>query len=413
MPTKDSRSPTGKHRRLLRAACLGATAIALAACNGSKNAYVPPPPPKVAVAQPLEQPITLYLYLTGNTSPINSVDLVARVQGFLTDIDYVDGAAVKAGAKLFGIERDQYQAQLDQAKATLASNQATLTYNQAEYQRQAALGRNDFASQATVQEWKSKAEQAQADVMNSQAAIETAQINLNYTTVIAPFDGIVTRHLVDKGALVGFGSPTKLAAIIQLDPIYVYFTLSEPQILRIKVNNAKAGIEFRTTDLSSIPVEIGLQGEDGFPHLGHMDYAAPQVDASTGTLEVRALFDNHERGLLPGLFVRVRTPVERLDKAILAPDVALGASQEGRYLLVVGQDNVVQRRLVKTGDRQGPYRIIESGLDPGDWVVTEGVQRALPGAKVDPQRTKLSAQWETPAESDGAAKPATAEPAKR
>ena len=227
------------------------------------------------------------------------------MQGFLTDIDYVDGAAVKAGTKLFGIERDQYQAQLDQAKATLASNQATLTYNQAEYQRQAALGRNDFASQATVQEWKSKAEQAQADVMNSQAAIETAQINLNYTTVTAPFDGVVTRHLVDRGALVGFGSPTKLATIIQLDPIYVYFTLSEPQILRIKVNNAKAGIEFRTTDLSSIPVEIGLQGEDGFPHVGHMDYAAPQVDASTGTLEVRGLFDNQRpraaaRSLRPG-----------------------------------------------------------------------------------------------------------------
>ena len=218
------------------------------------------------------------------------------MQGFLTDIDYVDGAAVKAGTKLFGIERDQYQAQLDQAKATLASNQATLTYNQAEYQRQAALGRNDFASQATVQEWKSKAEQAQADVMNSQAAIETAQINLNYTTVAAPFDGVVTRHLVDRGALVGFGSPTKLATIIQLDPIYVYFTLSEPQILRIKVNNAKAGIEFRTTDLSNIPVEIGLQGEDGFPHVGHMDYAAPQVDASTGTLEVRGLFDNKDAG---------------------------------------------------------------------------------------------------------------------
>ena len=377
---------------------------------------MPPPPPKVTVAQPLQQPVTLYLNLTGNTSPINSVDLVARVQGFLTDIDYVDGAAVKAGTKLFGIERDQYQAQLDQAKATLASNQATLTYNQAEYQRQAALGRNDFASQATVQEWKSKAEQAQADVMNSQAAIETAQINLNYTTVAAPFDGIVTRHLVDKGALVGFGSPTKLATIIQLDPIYVYFTLSEPQILRIKVNNAKAGIEFRTTDLSSIPVEIGLQGEDGFPHVGHMDYAAPQVDASTGTLEVRGLFDNQRRGLLPGLFVRVRTPVEKLDKAILAPDVALGTSQEGRYLLVVGPDNVVQRRNVKTGDREGSYRIIKSGLDPGDWIVTEGVQRAIPGAKVDPQRTKLSEaaadQGGVPAAPSEPAKPAAADQAK-
>ncbi len=197
MLTQKPCSSTRVRGRVFRAACVVAATIALAACNGSKNAYAPPPPPKVAVAQPLQKPVTLYLNLTGNTSPFNSVDLVARVQGFLTDIDYVDGAAVKAGDKLFGIERDQYQAQLDQANATLASNQATLAYNQAEYQRQATLGKQDFASQATVQEWKSKADEAAAQVLNAKAAIETAQINLNYTTVTAPFDGVVTRHLVD------------------------------------------------------------------------------------------------------------------------------------------------------------------------------------------------------------------------
>ena len=399
-------------RQLKSGAILGLSAIVLAACSGAKNAYVPPPPPKVVVAQPLQEPVTVYLTLTGNTSPFNSVDLVARVQGFLTDIDYVDGSSARAGEKLFGIERDQYQAQLDQAKATLASNQATLAYNQAEYQRQATLARQDFASQATMQEWKSKADEAAAQVMNAQAAIESAQINLNYTTVTAPFDEVVTRHLVDRGSLVGVGSPTQLATIIQLDPIYVYFTMSEPQILEIKQNNAKAGIEFRTTDLSSIPVEIGLQGEDGFPHTGHMDYASPQVDASTGTLEARAIFDNKGRRLLPGLFVRVRTPVAKLAKAILVPDTAFGTSQEGRYLLVVGQDNVVERKIVKTGDREGAYRIVESGVDANDWVVTEGVQRALPGAKVNPQRTKLSA---AAADQESAAEPAkapAAEPAK-
>ena len=371
--------------------------VFLAGCNSPKNAYVAPPPPKVVVAQPIQKPVTIYLELTGNTSPFKSVDLVARVQGFLTDIDYVDGATVKEGAKLFGIERDQYQAQLDQAKATLASNQATLAYNQAEYQRQATLGRQDFASQATVQEWKSKADESAAQVMNAQAAIEVAQINLNYTTVSAPFEGIVTRHLVDRGALVGVGSPTRLASILQLEPIYAYFTMSEPQILQIKTSNAKAGLAFRTTDLSSIPVEIGLQGEQGFPHVGHMDYASPQVDASTGTLEVRAIFDNKDRRLLPGLFVRVRTPVYKLDKAVLVPDQAIGSSQEGRYLLVVGADNVVQRKPVAVGIREGAYRIIESGIDPGDWIVTEGVQRAVPGAKVDPQQTKLGAEPETSA----------------
>ena len=416
MLTPQRRWLQDRQKRALRAAIVAICAFPLAACNASRNAYVAPPPPKVVVAQPVQKAVTIYLNLTGNTSPFNSVDLVARVQGFLTDIDYVDGAAVKAGDKLFGIERDHYQAQLDQAKATLASNQAMLAYNQAEYQRQAQLGKQDFASQATVQEWKSKADQAAAEVLNAEAAIETAQINLNYTTVSAPFDGVVTRHLVDRGALVGVGSPTKLATIIQLEPIYVYFTMSEPQILRIKVNNAKAGIEFRTTDLSSIPVEIGLQGEDGFPHQGHMDYASPQVDASTGTLEVRAIFDNKDRRLLPGLFARVRTPITRLNNAILVPDPAIGTSQEGRYLLVVGPDNVVQRKIVKTGDREGPYRIIESGIDPADWVVTEGVQRAIPGAKVNPQQTKLSAaaanQDSAPAAPSDPSKPAATERAK-
>jgi membrane fusion protein, multidrug efflux system len=210
--------------------------------------------------------------------------------------------------------------------------------------------------------------------------------------VQAPFDGVVTDHLVDVGALVGAGNATKLATIVQVDPMYVYFTLSEGQVLAIKESNAKAGVPFRTTDLSSIPVEIGLQAEEGYPHKGHMDYASPQVDQSTGTLTARALFDNKDDTLLPGLFVRVRTPIGHLDKALLTVNDAIGTSQEGPYVLVVGPDNVVQRKVVKTGDKEGQLRIIESGLDPSDWVVTAGIQRAFPGAKVEPQKTELTAQ---------------------
>jgi multidrug efflux system membrane fusion protein len=380
--------------------------LALAACNGAQNAYVPPPPPKVVVARPIQRPVTLYLELTGNTAAFASVDLVARVEGFLQSIDYQDGESVPKGKQLFGIEINQYQAQLDQSKAALASDQANLAYNQAEYQRQETLARQDFASQATMQEWKAKADQASAAVLGDKARIELAQINLGYTRVLAPFDGVVTNHLVDVGALVGVSGPTKLATIIQTDPLYVYFNLSEPQVLMIKQSNAKAGLPFRTTDLSSIPVEIGLQGEEGYPHRGHMDYASPQVDQSTGTLAVRAVFDNRDRTLLPGLFVRVRTPVARQDKALLTQNSAIGTSQEGSYVLVVGADNVVQRKVVKTGDRQGQLRIIESGLDPSDWVVTEGIQRAFPGAKVEPQRTQTAADASEPAGAGKAEQPA-------
>jgi RND family efflux transporter MFP subunit len=344
--------------------------------------------------------VTLYFELTGNTQAINSVDLVARVQGYLESIDYQDGSFVTKGTQLFGIERDTYQQQLDQANATLAANEATLEYNKAEYGRQAALARQDFASQSIMQQWRANQDSAAAQVLSAKAAIELAKINLGYTNVQAPFDGVVSDHLVDVGALVGAGSATKLATIVQMDPMYVYFTLSEGQVLTIKENNAKAGLPFRTTDLGAIPVDIGLQGEEGYPHKGHMNYASPQVDQSTGTLTVRALFDNKDNTLLPGLFARVRTPVGHLDKAVLTLNDAIGTSQEGSYVLVVDADNVVRRKVVKTGDRQGQLRIIESGLDPGDWVVTEGVQRAFPGAKVEPQRTELTAE----ADSFGAGK---------
>ncbi len=408
MFTQLLRSSADARRLPVQAAVVAMGAIALAGCNSSRNAYVPPPPPKVVVAQPIEKPVTLYLELTGNTQAFNSVDLVARVQGYLESIDYKDGAFVTKGTQLFGIERDNYQQQLDQANASLAANEATLEYNKAEYLRQSTLARQDFASQSIAQQWKANQDSAAAQVLSAKAAIELAKINLGYTNVLAPFDGIVTNHLVDVGALVGFSGPTKLATIIQTDPLYVYFNLSEPQVLTIKENNAKAGLPFRTTDLSSIPVEIGLQGEEGYPHKGHMDYAAPQVDQSTGTLTVRAIFENKDHTLLPGLFARVRTPFAHQDKALLTQNVAIGVSQEGSYVLVVGADNVVQRKIVKTGDRQGQLRIIESGLDPSDWVVTEGIQRAFPGAKVEPQRTQLAADASEPA---GAGKPGAQDPA--
>jgi RND family efflux transporter MFP subunit len=312
------------------------------------------------------------------------------VQGYLESINYADGAFVTKGTQLFGIERDTYQQQLDQANAALVTAEAQMVYNQAEYDRQSMLGRQDFASKATVQQWKSNVDQSGGSILNAKAQIELAKINLGYTKVTAPFDGVVTNHLVDLGALVGVSVPTKLATIIQTDPLYVYFTMSEPQILAIQRNLAQHGVALRTSKLSDVPVEIGLQGEEGYPHKGHMDYASPQVDYATGTLTARALFDNKDGAILPGLFVRVRTPIAQQDKALLTRNEAIGTSQEGSYVLVVGADNVVERRVVTTGVRDGQLRVIESGLSPGDWVVTEGIQRAFPGAKVDPQRGQLA-----------------------
>jgi membrane fusion protein, multidrug efflux system len=392
MKLQQGRTSELKSRRPGLAVLAAIAALALTGC-GSKNQFVAPPPAKVVVAQPIQKPVTLYVYLTGNTVAYRTANLVARVQGYLETIDYKDGAAVTKGTQLFGIERDTFQAQVDQVKAQLAHDQAVLGETQVDLTRYQTLQKENSIASQQAEDQAFVAEQNKATVGIDQANLETANINLGFTRVLAPFDGIVTNHQVDIGNLVGASGPTTLATIVETDLIYVYFTLSEPQFLSIRRSNARAGLPVSTADLtylSTIPVEIGLQDEEAYPHKGHLDYVSPQVDPSTGTVAVRAIFDNKDNALLPGLFVRVRGPIGHLDKALLTRNDAIGTSQEGSYVLVVGADNVVQRKIVKTGQRQGQLVIIDSGLDPGDWVVTEGVQQAFPGAKVEPQQTQLT-----------------------
>jgi membrane fusion protein, multidrug efflux system len=367
-----------------------AALLVLTAC-GQQNAYVPPPPPKVAVAQPLQQQVPLYVELTGNLKSYNEVKLEARVQGFLEQQKYVDGANVKKGDTLFVIQQNTYQAQLDQAKATLESNQASQANAQVEYTRQTTLGQQQFASQSRVDDAKTKLAETSAAVLGAQANLEVATINLGYTEVTAPFDGVASRHLVSVGALVGVAGPTELASVVQIDPIYVYFEVAETVVQRVKEALNRQGKMFR--DVHDIPVEIGLQIEEGYPHKGVIDYVAPQIDASTGTLQVRGIFDNKDSGLLPGMFARVRVPIRRPEPALLIPDTALGTNQLGRYLLVVNKDNVVEQRTVTIGQVDNGLRVIESGIKPDDWVVIDGIQRAIPSSKVEPdkQKVKISA----------------------
>jgi multidrug efflux system membrane fusion protein len=383
-----SRASSGRSAIPLRLIFGSAALLALAGC-GDKNAYVPPPPPKVTVAQPLQQPAVRYIELTGNTQALNNVDLEARVQGFLEKINYKDGSLVKKDTLLFSIQRNTYEAQLEQAKASLASAQSSQVNSKTEYERQLTLGKTQVNTQKQIDDAKTKLDTATADVENAKASVELATINLGYTEVASPFDGVVTRHLVDVGALVGYAGPTKLATIIQMDPIYAYFNVSETIVLRVKEGLAKKGETLR--DIKDVPVEIGLQNEQGYPHKGTVDYMAPQVDASTGTLQVRAIFENKDLALLPGLFVRVRVPAQRLDKALLVEDTAIGTSQLGEYLLVVGKDNTVEQRQVKLGQLDSGLRVIESGIGADDWVVINGTQRAIPGSKVDPDKKTMTA----------------------
>jgi membrane fusion protein, multidrug efflux system len=379
----------GRLGRAARFAAGCAAILTLTACEEGKNVYVPPPPPKVLVAQPVQEPVTRYIELTGNTKAFNQVDLEARVQGFLEQINYQDGTLQKKDTVLFVIQQNTYQAQLEQAKASVTGAQAELKKAQAEFERQADLVSKQVSTQANYDKALAQRDSDQANVQTAQANNTIAEINLGYTTVKAPFDGIVARHLVSVGALVGYGGPTKLASIVQVAPIYVYFNVSETLTLRIQEGLAKQGKTLR--DIPEVPVEIGLQIEDGYPHVGRLDYVAPSVDPSTGTLEARAVFENKDMRLMPGLFVRVRIPVQKLDKALLVADTAIGTSQIGKYLLVVGKDNTVEQRPVQVGQLVGGLRVIESGLTADDWVVTGGTQRAIPGNKIDPERKQMAA----------------------
>jgi RND family efflux transporter MFP subunit len=348
---------------------------------------VPPPPPKVVVAQPLQQQVPLFVELTGNLKAFNEVKLEARVQGFLEQQKYVDGATVKKGDLLFVIQQNTYQAQLDQAKASLEADKAAQANAQVEYTRQSTLGQQQFASQSRVDDAKTKLAQTSAAVLGSQANLEVATINLGYTEVTAPFDGLASRHLVSVGALVGVAGPTELASVVQIDPIYVYFDVAETVVQRVKEALNKQGKTF--LDVHDIPVEIGLQIEQGYPHKGVIDYVAPQIDASTGTLQVRGIFENKDYGLLPGMFARVRVPIRRPEPALLIPDTALSTNQLGRYLLVVNKDNVVEQRTVTIGQVDSGLRVIESGIKPDDWVIIDGIQRAIPSSKVEPDKQKV------------------------
>jgi RND family efflux transporter MFP subunit len=363
-------------------------ASAMMTACGQDNRYAVPPPSRVSVATPIEQPVSRYFESTGNAAAINMVDLVARVQGFVQEINYNDGEFVKKGTSLFVVEPEPYRLKVDAAKASVTSAQATLTQNEAEYQRQADLLKRQVSAQVTYDQALAQRDASRANVQSAQASERQAEINLSYTNVTAPFDGVVSARQVSIGQLVGATSATVLSTIVQLDPIWVNFTASERDVLQARANLVRTG---RTTaDLLGIPVEIGLQTENGYPHKGELDYVAPTVDSATGTLAVRAILANSDRVLLPGYFVRVRIP-SRPEPTLLVSDAVIGSDQGGRYVLVVNRDGTVEQRKVELGQLVGEMRVIEKGLAKEDLVVVGGIMRAIPGQKVEPELHPIAA----------------------
>ena len=370
---------------------LALLATGLAGCK-PENKFVPPPPAEVSVAKPLQQAVVPYIVQTGNTQAYNTVDLVARVEGFLTEIKYTDGAYVEKDTQLFQIDPTTYIANVKQAEAQLAAAKAALVQAQAEFTRQDQLLRQNVTAQNTWDIAKAKRDSDAAAVDNADGQLAVQQANLGYTKVMAPFNGVVTRHLVSVGELVGNGVATKLSTIVQLDPIYVYFTLSEQEVLKIR-QNLPGNHRLTLEELSKIKIEIGLMTEEGFPHQGHLDYVSPEIDNTTGTIQVRGVFSNADRALLPGFFVRVRVPTQFDSKELLVvPNRVVSEDQSGRYVLVVNKDDVVEQRRVKIGQMLvGNIRAITEGLSPEDIVVVSTSGRAIPGNKIKPKLTTIQA----------------------
>lgn len=370
-------------KRMCRAAAMLA-AVILVAATGCKpeSKYVEPPPPEVGVATPLSRPFGEWIEATGNAVAYNEVDLVARVEGFLQQISYRDDDFVKKGALLFTIEPAPYEAKLKEARGALEAAKAQLVQSEAELLRQEILVKQNVSDLARLQLAQAKRDSDRGYVLVQEGSLELATINLGYTQVRAPFDGVVSRHLVSVGALVGENKPTRLATLVQLDPIYVTFNLSEQQILR---RRARYGQLMAFEELRKVPLEFGLMTEEGYPHKGHLDYAAPSVTAATGTLLVRGIFDNPRHLLLPGFFVRVRMPAgPDTRNALLVPDRVVGENQQGHYLLVVNARDEVEERPVEAGEKVGLLRVILGGLKADDRVVVTAIQRAIPGRKIKP-----------------------------
>lgn len=354
----------------LTAAVLCALAAALPA-GCSKKAEAPKEaPPSVTVSRPAQQPVIEYIEATGTVSASRTVELVARVTGYLQSVNFEDGSNVEAGKLLMVIEPDQYEQQLK-------LNQAELLMAQSEYDRQTEMVKQNATAAANVEKWRCQRDQAAAQV-------ELAKLNLSYTRITAPFSGRIGRRLIDPGNLVGPGSTTKLATLEQLQPIYVYFSMNERDLLHLLKLMREAG----TTPKSAVgvtPVYAGLQNEDGYPHKGVFDFADTAVSTSTGALQMRALYKNEDRVLIPGAFARVRIPVTDPTSMLVIPNSAIGNDQEGDYVLTVDSANVVARRSIVKGPDVGRSNCaIREGLKADDRIIVRGILNAKPGEKVTP-----------------------------
>ena len=305
------------------------------------------PLPVVVVQKPKLLEMVHYVTQTGTTVAYNAVNLVARVSGYLTEIEFTDGTFVKKDKELFIIQPEPYWEQLKAAQDTVAANKAEYEYSKLEYARQQRMYKQNATSLNSVQKWLAKMDAAKAELDKAMADEVNAAINYSYTHIHAPFDGRIGRHLVDAGNLVGNGIATNLATIEQIDKLYVYFNLNEIDLIQLRAAARAQG--FKPADINQIPVYVNFQNETGYKHKAVLDFVDTGLNASTGTMQLRAVLENKDYLFVPGLFVQVQIATTKPQKYLTVPSNAVLYDQIGAYLLIVDKTNTVLLKHVELG----------------------------------------------------------------
>jgi len=376
-----------RHLFLCQSSLLMFLACAVLGCGPNTPPVAETPPPPVTVSQPLAREVVDYDTYEGRIAAVESVEVRARVRGHLVKVNFHDGQMVNPGDMLFEIDPRPYKAALDAAEAQVAGAQASLELAKKEYQRAASLLQSRAASREEVDVWLGKQAVAKAEMLKAQAAVEQARLDLDFTKVDAPIAGKASRTQVTVGNLVNAGDgETLLTTIVSVDPMYVYFDVDERALLRYRKEFHKTkgdddGAQLSIKELK-IPIYVALEGEQGYPHQGVIDFADNKVNSSTGTIQVRGVLPNPNQILDAGMRARVRAPVSDPHKVLMVTERAIGTDQGRKFVYVVNEQDVVERRDVTLDRLVDSMQIIREGLEPTDWVIVNGIQRVRDGIKV-------------------------------
>jgi multidrug efflux system membrane fusion protein len=389
-------------RQYPRLAFILVAAGMVAGCEQKPTDIAPPQPPMVPISQPIQRDITDYVDFTGRTDAVNAVNIVPRVTGYLTKMPFKEGSFVKTGELLFEVDTRPYQAQLDQAKGQVKLYEAQLELAKVTLERDLVIAKTPGAiSLQQLDVDRANVKEAEASVKAAQASLEVYKLNLSFCSVTSPIDGQVARYFLTLGNLVN-QDQTLLTTVVSLDPMYAYFDMDETTLVQIR--QAVAAGKIKPAQSGSFPVLMGLQGEDGFPHQGTIDFLNNQVNSATGSIAVRGVFPNpplslqprfpgdkeHIRLLSPGMFVRIHLPIGAPHPALLVIDRAIGSDQGLKYLYVINDQNKAEYRRVTTGALQSDgLRVIADGLKPGEWVAVGALQQIRPNMPVQVEKMAM------------------------